>query len=759
MLALSRRLALLSLTALAVGAFTITLNLSVAAIIYHGDLARFLDRGVALTLLGTVPMALVGTFVLGYRGTICSPQDAPAIVLSLAVAGFAALPAERAFATTVALVVLTSVASGLSAWLLGRLRLGFVARFIPYPVLGGFLAATGYLLVAGGLGIAVAAPVDIGNLAVLFAPGNPVRWVPWAVGAAAMTLLLRRYPNPLMMPLGLVAAIAVFYLALGLSGVPIAEARAHGLLLGPFPAGGFLPALRGWQPLAIEWRAVAGQAPAILAIVGLTCATALLSGSALEVVTGERIDPDRELRGIGLCNLAGALGGAPVGYHVLSATLIARRTGSEGRANGLIAAAASLLALVLGAQVIAALPVGLFALLVLVIGFSMLIEALVDHRSSLQPADYAIVLIIPVVTALTGFLWGVAVGILAAALFFVLAFARVDLVRLETTAARMRSRVERSDADQAWLEQQGRQAVIYVLAGYVFFGTAHRLVSRIEAALERDPRPRFVLIDGARVRGLDVSAARAFGQLAAICGARGTVLMLTGLDPVALRLLGVQEGGNPPRLMARLEDALEEVEAALIAAAPSQETIPDLVEELRRRHPQSDVPGYFERVSVPADTEVIAQGASSDFLLVLEAGMLRAEVIPAAGAPVVVARCLPGALIGEIGLYAEIPRTARVVSEEPSVFLRLDAEALARMQGADPALLADLHRSIAGRLARRLRRTTALLADFELRAGLAAPGRLRRKAGPNSVERTDTRDWRGATARRGRVRGSPGSSP
>ena len=524
MLDVGRRVGLLLLTAVAVGAFTVTLNLSVAAIIYQGELARFIDRGIAMTLLGTVPMALLGSFVLGYRGTISQPQDAPAIVLSLAAAGIAVLPAERAFATMAALVVLTSLASGLAAWLLGRLRLGFVARYIPYPVLGGFLAATGYLLVAGGLGIAIGASVEIGNLGVLFAPGNFLRWVPWAVAAAALTLLLRRSPNPLILPLGLFAAAGGFYLVLAAAGVGIAEARAGGLLLGPFPAGGFLPSLRGWQPLAVDWPVLAERIPAMLAIIGMTCATALLSASALEVITGERIDPDRDLRGIGLCNIVGALGGASVGYHVLSATLIAQRTGSGGRANGFIAAGASLLALVLGAQAIAALPVGLFALLILVIGFSMLIESLLDSRRTLQPADYAIVLMIPIVTALWGFLWGVAVGILAAALFFVLAFARVDLVRLETTAARMRSRVERSDADQAWLEERGREAVIYVLAGYVFFGTAHRLVSRIEAALARAPQPRFVLIDCARVRGIDVSAARSIGQLADTCEAEGIAL-------------------------------------------------------------------------------------------------------------------------------------------------------------------------------------------------------------------------------------------
>jgi CRP-like cAMP-binding protein len=80
----------------------------------------------------------------------------------------------------------------------------------------------------------------------------------------------------------------------------------------------------------------------------------------------------------------------------------------------------------------------------------------------------------------------------------------------------------------------------------------------------------------------------------------------------------------------------------------------------------------------------------------------------------VVARCRPGALVGEIGFYAGGHRTARVVAEAPSRLLRIDADALARMARNDPVLLADFHGTVAAALARRLARTTALLADADL---------------------------------------------
>ena len=550
-LARARRLSALVLAVAVLGAMAVAFQVSFAAIIYQGDLAQFVDRGIALTLMGAAAMAVVGALTLGYRGTCCQPQDAPAIVISLAAASIAAGMAdpasEQSFATVAALVAVTAAASGLAAWLLGRLRLGFVARFIPFPVLGGFLAATGYLLVMGALGISIGTPVKVWNLGVLLDPGNVVRWLPWAALAALVILLMRRVANPFVLPIATLAAGAGFYLVIAALGISLAEAKAQGLLLGPFSSGGFLPSLAGWRPLDVDWLALAAQAPSILTVVGLTSATALISASALEVVTRTRIDPDRDLRGIGLANLAAAACGGPAGYHVLSETLLARSMGSNGPANGFVIAAGCLVALAFGAAAISAVPVGSLALLVLVVGFSMLIDPLWDQRRSLPATDYAVVLIIPVVTAVFGFLWGVAVGLLAAALFFIMTFARIDLVRLETTVARMRSRIERPEAEQARLARAGREASVYVLAGYVFFGTAHRLVSRIEAALDRSPRPRFVLIDFQRVRGIDISAARAIARLDETCRAGAVALILTGLDARDARLISGQAAGPAPR--------------------------------------------------------------------------------------------------------------------------------------------------------------------------------------------------------------------
>jgi SulP family sulfate permease len=111
---------------------------------------------------------------------------------------------------------------------------------------------------------------------------------------------------------------------------------------------------------------------------------------------------------------------------------------------------------------------------------------------------------------------------------------------------------------------------------------------------------------------------------------------------------------------------------------------------------------------------VLTQGAPPDGMILLLSGRLRAEFAAPGGAALPVATILPGTLVGEIGHYAGVPRTARVVAETPCRLLRLDACSLDALAAAEPQVAADLHRLAAANLAHRLMRTTALLRDADL---------------------------------------------
>ena len=87
-----------------------------------------------------------------------------------------------------------------------------------------YLTATGYLMVLGGIGTALGEPVALRSLPVLFEPGNPVRWLPWTLAAAAIVVLGRRLRRPTVLPIGLALALGAFYLVLALLGLGLEDA-------------------------------------------------------------------------------------------------------------------------------------------------------------------------------------------------------------------------------------------------------------------------------------------------------------------------------------------------------------------------------------------------------------------------------------------------------------------------------------------------------------------------------------------------------
>ncbi len=78
---------------------------------------------------------------------------------------------------------------------MGIFRLGGLIRFIPYPVIGGFLAGTGWLLVRGSFGVMADASLTFAGLPHLFQADVLHRWLPGLLFAILLYLVVRRLPS------------------------------------------------------------------------------------------------------------------------------------------------------------------------------------------------------------------------------------------------------------------------------------------------------------------------------------------------------------------------------------------------------------------------------------------------------------------------------------------------------------------------------------------------------------------------------------
>jgi SulP family sulfate permease len=158
------------------------------------------------TAIATVTAVLAGSF----PGTISITQTVPIAALAggvspILTATGGATGAEGAAATLVAFIALASLAFGLAALALGAGRSGRFIRFIPYPVMAGFLAGCGLLIIRGGLGVTVGQRIDSGSIALLASPSVQFRLAATVALVAAIALLARRWPLSTVLP-GVAAA-------------------------------------------------------------------------------------------------------------------------------------------------------------------------------------------------------------------------------------------------------------------------------------------------------------------------------------------------------------------------------------------------------------------------------------------------------------------------------------------------------------------------------------------------------------------------
>jgi len=256
----------------------------------------------------------------------------------------------------------------------------------------------------------------------------------------------------------------------------------------------------------------------------------LLNTGGLELLVKGDLDVNRELRVAGLASLAGACGGAPVGFQGMSDTALAYDLGARGRTPGLVAALFYAGTLAAGSGLLIFCPRFLAGGLLLFLGLSFLGEWLVDAYKKLQRPEYASIVLVAVAIAGLGFLEGVALGLLVAASTFVVQYSRIDVVRHAFTGSELHSNVDRTPRQARRLKHLGRRTLILYLQGYVFFGTAYDLLAKVrEKAQDPSTTTRFVVLDFRLVTGIDSSALHSFFKLRQYAEEHSLVLVFAEL--------------------------------------------------------------------------------------------------------------------------------------------------------------------------------------------------------------------------------------
>ncbi|CAM2147647.1 Sulfate transporter membrane protein [Pararobbsia alpina] len=707
--------------------------MSLGTLVFSADLARYADLGVPTALISCVVTAFVIALTSSLRFSIGGPDSNATAFLAGVAAGVASsVRADGGSPQAIVLTVLISIAvcsvvTGVILYAIGSSKRGRSLQFVPYPVVGGFLAGTGYLLLAGAFRVMTGHAIDWQSVIGL----ANLSWLAWlpaiAVGAVAM-LLTRTWRHPAALPITLMLGVVMFYILLSLTGRTIDDARSMGLLLQHAPARSLpIPELHWPTTLThgeIDWAAIVRHLPETLVVTSVSAITILMNSTAIGAVTGRDIDVNRELRAAGLASLASGLLGGMIGYQSYNRSMLNARSGATTRVAGLFAALVCLALLVSSPGIVSLFPVPVLVGLQIFMGLRLLVDWLFSARRRLDWHEYWLVPLIVVVIAFYGVVAGVVVGVVAACVTFALLYGRISCIRSEFDGRTRASNVERPIEHSERLRASGVQICGTCLQGFLFFGSASALLQRVrERVASIGPAPvRFVVIDFAATEGMDASVSLSFVKLRQTCASLDAVLVLTALPPVSRALLertGTLDSSVP--LFDTLDAGLEWIEARCLLCdhALSEDQAVDLRALLAMHFSASAIDALWKRfttVDLEPGAALFRRGDQGDALYLVERGRVCVSLPLDNGQSIRLRAFGPGTIVGEMALYTERGRSADVMADRPSRVLVLTREALVALENDEPLTAQQFHRFVVKVMASRL-----AVADEALR--VAAPFR------------------------------------
>ena len=468
-----------------------------------------------------VPMIVYA--VLGTSRVLSVSTTSTLAIVTVAALG-EVVPATDEGALLQAASLLTLMVGGILI-LAALLRLGFVANFISEPVLVGFQAGIGIVIVVDQLpkilGIHIAKGSLLHNVQAI-AAGASHTSIPTLLlggltiaGLGAFKRFRPRWPAPLVLIAAAIAGVA--WLGWGQFGIEV---------VGAIPRG--LPAL------SVPKLALASELwPAALAIAFISFTETAAAGRAFVRADGPRPHENTELLATGVANTLGALFGSMPAGGGTSQTAVNRMSGARTQIAGLTTAAVALLVMLFLSPLVALMPQAVLAGIVIFYSAKLI-----------KPADFGAILQVrrreffwAVIAVLGVALLGTLKGIVIAIIFSLAALAEQTANppvyvlgrKPGTNVFRSRSREHPEDESFPGL-------LLLRIEGVVFFLNAQRVGGKIQPLID-EARPRVVALDLSAVPDLEYSALKMLIEADQRLRDSGVELWLVGLTPGVLSVV------------------------------------------------------------------------------------------------------------------------------------------------------------------------------------------------------------------------------
>ena len=712
----------------AVSAAIISIPLSIGyGIIVYGPLgAEFLPfaalLGIYACILGGICASLLG----GTDIQITAPK-AP---LSLLLAAFVAPLALNLHVPDVAsrnslivgLASLCVLTGGMVQFLFGTLRLGNLIKYVPYPVVSGFMNGIAVILILEQIGPLVGSRGHVSLLEIFINP-TVVQPLTLVVGLATLIVIFfaRRLTKTVPASLiGLVTGTALFYALQNFSG-----ASALGPVIGNFsfqwPKPNILPeAFR-----LLDHINLAELFPHII-ITGFVLGSigaleSLLSSVAADNIAGTRHRSNKELMGQGIGNMMNAVFSALPSAGSELHNVASYKAGGRTRLSSLICGLLILLIVMTLGSVIGKIPLTVIAAIIVSVGIGLFDKWVLDLIRHLPQADeqqkriivnLAVTIVVAVVTVCVNLIVAVLIGIAVASGLFVVRMGK-SIVKRKYCGDQIRSKKVRSIKNNKLLEDRGKGIIVYELRGPLFFGSADNLAGEIESAINHYT---YCILDMKRVNEIDSTGAKILGQIGKKVTASGKYLLISYLmaNPSLsgfLKAMGVYKNIGEdcffPDTDAALEWAEDNVLTQSLELAGASDRIQLEQMDILRDFAPREIHALEQKLTRKTFNKgeiIVKEGDSDRNLFLLSKGLVSVRIhLTESDRYKRLITYSAGVTFGEMAFLDGSPRSADVWADEESETYMLSPAEFNGLQNESPQIAIKLIRNIALEMSDRLR--------------------------------------------------------
>lgn len=330
-----------------------------------------------------------------------------------------------------------------------------------------------------------------------------------ALGVAAVMLGGARWRPAI--PFSIVAVIA----ATGVAQVFRLDAAAP---IGDLPAGLPAPSL-GF----VDVSALGSLLAPAVAVAALAALESLLSARVADAMTvGQKHDPDRELFGQGLANLAAPLFGGVPATGAIARTAVNVRTGASSRLAALTHAAVLAVIVFAASPLVSKIPLAALAGVLLATAVRMVEVGSLRAMAKATRSDALVLVLTAVATLALDLVYAVIIGFVVAGALALRAVAQQ--ARLAEVDFHGDLPGEHSEEEHALLAEH---IVAYRIDGPLFFAAAHRFLLELTEVAD----VRVVILRMSRVTTIDATGALVLKDAVEKLNRRGIVVMTSGIRP------------------------------------------------------------------------------------------------------------------------------------------------------------------------------------------------------------------------------------